>query len=104
MITRLYSIYDSKPEVFCAPFVQPTDAVAVRMVVSAASDEKSQLCLYPNDMELFYLGEFNDVTGRVDSLEAPLSLGVVKDIVARGAARKIPVQLRKPARLRKAVK
>ncbi len=96
MITRLYSVYDSKSEIFMAPFVQPTDAVAVRDIITAAQDEKTKIARWPQDLELFYLGEYNDTTGRVSGLKAPESLGIVKDIVVRGGARRLPVPVELP--------
>lgn len=61
---RIYSIYDKKACVFNKPFTHHNDAIATREFQMAVQDPKIvQLSLFPDDFDLYYLGEFDDQTG-----------------------------------------
>ena len=74
MQLKCYSIRDLKGEMFNPPFYQKTHGEAERTFRTLVSDEKSTLHKYPEDFELFCLGEFNDQTGRFQSLESPQAI------------------------------
>lgn len=71
MQLKIYSIRDSKSEVFNTPFYKSTHGEAERDFRSAVTDEKTTLNKYPEDFDLYFLGEYNDNDGKFQSLETP---------------------------------
>lgn len=67
----MYSIRDAKSEVFNTPFYKGTHGEAERDFRSAVNDEKTQLNRYPEDFDLYYLGEYDNNTGQSVSLDTP---------------------------------
>lgn len=74
MILRMFTIRDSKAEVFNTPFFQKTHGEAERSFTELVNDEKSMPGKYSDDYDLYYLGEFDDQTGKISSLPTPQHL------------------------------
>lgn len=81
MILKVYSIRDSKAEVFNTPFFQKTHGEAERSFKQLASDEKSTVWKFAEDYDLYFLGEYNDEKGELKSLDTPQH--VMKAIIAK---------------------
>lgn len=71
MKQKIYSIRDSKGEVFNTPFFQKTHGEAERSFKQLTLDDKSMVNKYPEDFDLYYLGEYDDHTGSISALETP---------------------------------
>lgn len=71
MQLKIYSIRDSKGEVYNTPFFQKTHGEAERNFRQLVSDEKSLVSKYPLDFNLYYLGDYDDQTGKIEPLKAP---------------------------------
>lgn len=71
MILKVYSIRDEKAETFGSPFYQATHGLAERSFRQVVSDEKTNVNKFPEDYDLWYLGEFDSKTGKFDALETP---------------------------------
>jgi len=71
MELKLYSIRDSKGGFFNAPFIQKSHGEAERTLLTLSKDEKSMISKYPEDFDLYYLGLFDDYTGKSTLLDAP---------------------------------
>lgn len=71
MLLKMYSIRDSKAEVFNPPFFKHTHGEAERDFRNLVNDEKSFVNKYPEDFDLFYLGQFDDQTGKIEPLPTP---------------------------------
>jgi len=67
MVTRLYALHDSKAKAYQQPFYQMNDGLALRMVQDAMTDGKQMFCRHPEDYSLWFLGEFDDETGLLQS-------------------------------------
>lgn len=65
---RIYSVKDVKIG-FMTPFVQHGDEVAVRSFKAALEAPESQIKAYPEDMELWLLGEFDENTGKITTTD-----------------------------------
>lgn len=72
MQLKVFSIRDAKSEVFHTPFYKTTHGEAERDFRTAVNDKKTQLHQYPEDFDLWYLGEYDDNTGKFESLDTPL--------------------------------
>lgn len=71
MTLKIYSIRDQKAEIFNAPFYQKTHGEAERNFQELVNDEKSTVNKYPDDFDLYYLGEYDDNTGKFKTLDTP---------------------------------
>jgi hypothetical protein len=71
MILKVYSIRDSKGEIFNIPFFSKTHGEAERQFRTLVNDSKSQVNAYPEDFDLYYVGEYDDNEGKLTSLDTP---------------------------------
>lgn len=71
MTLKMYSIRDAKSESFNPPFFQPTHGVAERAFKELVNDPKSNANKYPEDYDLYYLGEYDDNTGKLAAKDTP---------------------------------
>lgn len=71
MLLKVYSIRDTKAEVYNTPFMKKTHGEAERDFTSLVKDEKSMPNQYPEDFDLYHLGIFDDQTGKFEPLATP---------------------------------
>lgn len=74
MILKAFAIRDSKSEHFNQPWFKSTQAQAERDFHTITNDPKSTINSYPDDFDLYYLGEYDDQKGIFTSLDTPLHL------------------------------
>jgi len=67
----MYSIYDNGVKVFHPPFYKPTKVQALRDFETLVNDQKSALHEYPEDFDLYYLGDYDDNTGKITTVASP---------------------------------
>lgn len=60
MQKQLFSVYDSKAQVYGNPFTSINEQLAMRDFQQACRDTNSQLHHFPNDFALYLIGEFDD--------------------------------------------
>lgn len=65
-----YSIKDAAINVFTVPIFVQYEAIAVRYFNTLANDTTSDVGKYPNQFDLFFVGEFDDDTGVFEQVEA----------------------------------
>ena len=69
MTEKIYSIKDTKIG-FGQPFTMINNAVAIRAFSNMAQAEQpNQVNTYPEDKELWELGEFDTETGKIKAIE-----------------------------------
>jgi len=68
----VFSIYDTKSEVFGPPFHQINVASAERAFLQLCADERSTIYQFPDDFRLMHLGSFNDHSGTFTNLPVVL--------------------------------
>jgi len=71
MKLKIYSIRDAKTEVFNTPFYQKTHGEAERNFARTVGDDKTTIHAYPEDFDLYYLGEYDDNEGKHTALDTP---------------------------------
>lgn len=71
MILKAYTVRDSKTEIYNAPFFQKTHGEAERAFSGLANDPQTMVGRYPTDYDLYYLGDYDDQTGKIMALDAP---------------------------------
>lgn len=74
MILQIFSIRDSKGDLYGQPFFQKTPGEAERSFKTLINDEKSMPSKYPEDFDLYQLGKFDDATGKITPLDTPQHL------------------------------
>lgn len=62
---RAYSVFDSKAGAFSRPVFYQNDDVARRAFDSAVNSVDSEIGLHPEDFALFWVGEWNEVDGKL---------------------------------------
>lgn len=70
----IFSIFDSKAQLFMLPFFAPNRAVASRMFQGVINDPTTDFSKFPGDFALFELGLFDESDGRLEPLGAPQSV------------------------------
>lgn len=82
MMKKVYSIRDNKMETFGTLVFIDNDAVAVRMFGDLVLNDKDSLIgKHPADFGLYMLGDFDDSTGRMSNLDAPVLLAIGSDFL-----------------------
>lgn len=71
MQLKMYSIRDSKGEIFHPPYFKRTHGEAERDFSTLASDQKSGVGQYPEDYDLYYIGTYDDQTGKIQPEVTP---------------------------------
>jgi len=72
MLKKIFSVRDIKVSVYNIPFHSDSEIQAVRTIHAAMAQQPDMLISqFPQDYELFQLGEFEDVTGKITSLDTP---------------------------------
>lgn len=61
----LVSVRDKKAEAFHPPYAVPTKGIAIRAFGDALLKGGSDLSAHPEDFDLFQVGEFDQISGRV---------------------------------------
>lgn len=71
---KMFTIRDSRAECYNTPFFQKSHGDAERSFMSLAQDDKSLISQYPEDFDLYFLGEYDDISGKVKTLDTPQHL------------------------------
>lgn len=83
---QVFSIRDAKSEVFHHPFFQNTSDEAIRSFQTAVNDPKTNFYKYPDDFDLYHIGEYDDHTGLMKSLKTPEHLKKAVHLVSKEKA------------------
>lgn len=71
---NVYTIKDIKAEVFGNPFYSANDQTAKRSLDQASKDPNTTICQYPEDFVLYKLGQWDDETATLSTLDTPFYL------------------------------
>jgi hypothetical protein len=82
---KMYSVYDTKSELFSSPHFLQSDGVAVRSFSTACDDPKTQLAMYPEDFSLYCVGTFNIESGNISPIQ-PKQLCNAAEFVSKPVA------------------
>lgn len=75
MVTKIFTVYDSKAEAYLQPFTMATRGEALRSFADTVADPNHQFNRHASDFTLFELGEFDNLTCSFLIYEAKISLG-----------------------------
>ena len=80
MKTKMFSIYDAKAESYVTPWFQPTFGLAERIFTDEVNNPESTLNKHPEDYTLFYLGEMDQDTGKIETEATPKPLAKALEV------------------------
>jgi hypothetical protein len=84
MLYKVFSVYDHKAELFSQPFISPKTGSAVRGFSTGANDPSHDFSKFPDDFELFEIGDWDDGEGQFIQYEIKQSQGrASKFVVAK---------------------
>lgn len=81
MITKAFSVYDSKALCYGVPFFMPSVGAAVRAFSDLCNDVQSVVNRHPADYVLYHVGTFDDAVGKLVELSPHVQLGIGVDFV-----------------------
>ena len=81
MIHKIFTVYDSKAELFMQPFFMPTTGQAIRSFEDTCNDSSTMFSKHPADFTLFEIGSFEDVTCEIYINDAKVNLGTALEYV-----------------------
>lgn len=79
MLLKIFAIYDRKAGTYGQPFALQSRGVALRTLQSWVSDPASFFAKFPDDFELYEIGEFNQMDGSIVSMK-PDFVGRAADV------------------------
>lgn len=74
MVKKVYNVKDSKGGFYLMPFYVHSEEEALRFMRNSVLDVTHPFAKNPEDFDLYYLGEFDDITGKFDLLDSPAHL------------------------------
>lgn len=78
---QIYVIYDSAAEAYMSPWFIDKDQQAIREFGDVVRNPETPFAKHPDDYTLFKIGSYNEHTGKLTSLETPVSLGVAVEYI-----------------------
>lgn len=75
MIHKVFSVYDSKAEVYMTPIFFKTKGEALRAFTSTVNDESHHFHKYAEDFTLFEVGSYDDSKCKFDLHLTAIPLG-----------------------------
>ena len=78
---KLVSVYDSKAQAHLNVSVTRTSAEAIRQFESACKNKESSFNQYPQDFILKEIGVWDEITGLLSPLDAPIILATASEFV-----------------------
>jgi len=83
------AVFDHKAVAFGDPIVSITEGTVIREFSNICYKKDHPYNSYPHDFELFKLASYDEVTGKIVSLPAPLSLGSAASFLGRSVSEKL---------------
>jgi hypothetical protein len=83
MLLKVYAVRDAKAEFYSQPFYKRTHGEAERDFSVLVNDQKSTVHPFPQDYDLFWLGDYEDKTGIMSPPETPLHIAKAIDLVQK---------------------
>ncbi len=71
---QIFAVFDKKAIAYAYPTFLNQKGQAIRSFENAVNDPQTQFNRNPEDFSLWHLGEFDDVTGVITPLPAPVHL------------------------------
>lgn len=83
MVKEIFAIFDLKAQAFLTPFFSENVNTAMRSLESTANSPESFLGMYPNDYEVYRLGEFHVDNGTIVPADVKKYTFRISDLVKK---------------------
>lgn len=83
MTSKVFTVYDSKADLWLNPFCMRSRGEALRSWAAVVNDEQSQFCKFPTDFSLFEVADFDDNNGNVIPHVAKVCLGTALEFKSK---------------------
>jgi len=83
MKLHVFSIFDSKAEIFNTPIFLPAIGQARRTFGDQVNDKESPFNKHPEDYTLFLIGEYETDNGKITPAETPTSYGLASEYITQ---------------------
>ncbi len=93
MILMVFCVFDAASSAFLPPFTFQTRGQAVRSFSDAVNEEGHQFKRHASDYTLFYVGDFDQVTGLLRPLDTPESCGIAVQFLELAHGDQTPMSL-----------
>jgi hypothetical protein len=77
---KIFCIKDEKSGAHYDPFTMSNSIDAQRAFMQGIKSEKSIISQYPEDFNLYFVGEFDEMSGLITPREAPVLILTGKDV------------------------
>jgi hypothetical protein len=84
MLKKMYSVFDKKAQIYGTPFVTANENLALRSFSRVANDPTHDICLFPDDFTLVYLGEFDEDTGQITPVPHGQTIATASQFTKQG--------------------
>lgn len=71
---KMFVVRDSKADTYLLPFTARTHGEAERSFQKASLDPQSEISKFPEDYDLYYLGEYDELSGKISPESAPVHM------------------------------
>ena len=78
--TILFAVRDSKAGFYGVPFSKRSRGEAERDFVSLRRDQQTKVAQFPEDYDLFEVGEYDELSGKITAYETPKHMMKAIDI------------------------
>lgn len=75
MIHKLFTIHDAAAQAYLPIFMLHAEGIAIRTFTDCCNDPTHQFCKHPADYTLMVIGEFDDNSGKITTLQTQKPLG-----------------------------
>lgn len=79
----MYSIMDTKTGIYNPPFFNHSHGEAERNFKQLVNDGKSTVHLHPTDFDLYYVGDYDDNSGKLMPKPAPEHIIKAVDLLSK---------------------
>ena len=77
---KIFTLRDVRTEAFNRPMFLQNESVLDRSIRDACQDENSLLSLHPEDYQVYYLGTFDEQTGKIEAQPAEHMFNVIEKV------------------------
>ena len=86
---KMFAVYDKAIEGFMTPFFLQAKGEAVRGFIDSM-DQDTPLAKHPEDFQLWYLGDFDPVSGEVTNDHGPEKIITGLDVIGNKEEKELP--------------
>lgn len=80
MITKLIAVKDRAIDAFMQPFHAQALGQAIRSFADEINNTQSEMAKHPEDYDLYYLGDFDNIKGQFTNLPEPQQIAIGKNV------------------------